>query len=143
VPLPATRVIHPRFSAHHRAVAAGGHTGAVRITRPAAAGTTGPDGTWMPPPVVVVYEGPASVSPRPTTQRAAMVQGERRIVLREYIVGIVWDAAVVAVDDLVEVTGAADPLLAGVVLRVADVQGGAEQWERMLVCTENVTEAGV
>lgn len=142
MPLPATRVIHPAFSERHRPVASGGHTATVRIVRPATAGVTGPDGTWTPPPVVVVYEGAASISPRPTTQRAAMVQGERRIVLREYIVGIAWDAAVVAVDDLVEVTGAADPLLSGTVLRVADVRGGAEQWERILIATENVTEAG-
>lgn len=141
MPLPTTRVIHARFSEHHRPTATGAMLATCTITREATKGTTGPDGTWTPPSRTTVYTGPARISPRTSEQRN-VVAGDRRVVLREYIVAIQWDAVTIRIDDLVEVTDADDPLLSGTGLRVSDVQMGDQQWERVLVCEENVTEAG-
>ncbi len=141
MPLPSTRPVHPRFSEHHRPSVTASMNAEVRITREGTAGVTGPDGTWTPPPRTVVYEGPARVSPRSTDDRFT-VAGERRIVLRDYVVAVHWDAAEIRVDDLAEVLSADDPQFPGAALRVADVQAGGVQWERVLVCEQNGTEAG-
>ncbi|MDF5758612.1 DUF6093 family protein [Spongiactinospora sp. TRM90649] len=135
MPLPSTRVIGPRWSEHHRPAATGSQTAVVRITRTATDGTTGGDGTWTPPARTTVYDGTARISPHTSEQRFVIV-GDRRTVIRECIVAIEWDAAEVLIEDLVEVVEAVDPRLPGVVLRVEDVQGGSEQWERILVATE-------
>jgi hypothetical protein len=141
MPLPGSRVIHPRFSEHHRPTATSAMAATVTITRPTGGGTTGPDGTWTSAAATAVYAGPARISPRPTDQRHIVV-GERRIVLRDYVVAVRWDAAQVDVDDLVTVGTADDPRLPGTALRVKDVQMGDQEWERILICEENITEAG-
>ncbi|MEU8199287.1 DUF6093 family protein [Microbispora amethystogenes] len=140
MPLPGTRVIHPQFSEHHRPTATSGMCATCHITRAGGEGTTGPDGTFTPGVPLTVYTGAARVSPRPTDQRRA-VSGDRRVVLREYIVAVRWDTAEVRVDDLVTVDEADDPRLPGIGLRVIDVQMGDQEWERILVCEENLTEA--
>ncbi|MGI5155821.1 DUF6093 family protein [Microbispora sp. CA-102843] len=141
MPLPGTRVIHPKFSEHHRPVATGSQNATCHITRAGGGGTTGPDGTWTPDTPLTVYTGPARVSPRPTDQRR-VVSGDRRVVLREYVVAIRWDAEQIQVDDVVVMDTADDPRLPGIGLRVVDVQMGDQEWERILVCEENISEAG-
>jgi len=141
MPLPSTRVIGPGWSDHHRPAATGSQTATVRITRAATTGTTGEDGTWTPPVRTTVYDGTARISPHTSEQRFVVV-GERRTVFSDFLVAIRWDAAPIQVDDLVEVTEAVDPGLVGLVLRVEDVEGGSEQWERLLVATELLAQGG-
>lgn len=138
MPIPGHRPIHSRFSKHHRPVASGTHTSTVIITRLVAGpGTLGPEG-YEPPPASEVYRGPARITPSPTTERNLVV-GEAQVVTRRYALAITWDAAELHVDDLVRVTDGDDPELVGKTLRIADVEYGSVQWERVATAVEDQT----
>jgi hypothetical protein len=59
----------------------------------------------------------------------------------DYKVAIRWDAAEILEHDIVEVLTAADPQLPGRLFQVTDPLGGggSEQWERVLTCSQDIT----
>lgn len=139
-PLPNTSLIPAEWSQHHRPTATATQTGRCDISRPGTGpGTTDPDGVWHPPAPTSVYSGPCRITPRPATERVS-VSGEQRVTTRDYAVAIEWDAADTREGDLVTVTEATDPRLVGKTLRVVDVRYATEQWERVHVCEDNLTE---
>jgi hypothetical protein len=140
MPLPGTRVIHDRFSEHHRPVATGTMRARIAFTR---AGT-GPgaynEGTGKTdPPARVPIGGalPCRIQPRAAADRIARV-GDQLLTLRGYLVTLPHDAPDILVDDLGTVTAADDALLVGRVLKVLDVVYASEQWERDLTCEDDL-----
>lgn len=139
MPLPGTRVIHPRWSEHHRPTATSAMTAACEITRAATTGqpaTTAADGTWTPPSArTTVYTGPCRVVPE-TSDEQRLTTEERQVTRRRYAVMVTWDSGEFHIGDQVKVTEAADPQLAGKAFRVVDVTYGSEQWQRNLLAEE-------
>ncbi|MFI6296854.1 DUF6093 family protein [Nonomuraea sp. NPDC050790] len=141
MPLSGHTPIHPRWSEHHRPVATGTQTGTCTIRRPGTGdGTQDPDGTWHPPAPTVVYAGPCRITPQ-TDDARYVVSGERRVTTRGYEVAIEWDAAEILEGDHLTVDTARDPRLPDTELRVMDVRMASEQWERVLVCEQDLTDA--
>lgn len=139
-PLAGHTPIHPRWSEHHRPVATGTQTGTCTITRPGTGdGTTDPDGTWHPPTPTDVYAGTCRITPQ-TADARYVVSGDRRVTIRGYELAIEWDAADVREGDNVTIVTAKDPRLAGVELRVTDVRMASEQWERVLIAEQDLTD---
>jgi len=136
MPLPGTRVIHPRWSERHRPTASGTLTSTCVITRRTGAGTTGPTGTFTPAAAATIYTGPCRVVVAQNTSERLLVRGDAEETHRRYQVSIRYDADDLQVGDLVTITAAVDPHLAGKGLRVIDVRYGSEQWERDLICDE-------
>ena len=130
---------HARWSAHHRPVASGTHTGTCAITRPGSGDGTLVDGVWTPPAATTVYTGPCRVTPLSGNSRY-VVAGEQRTILRGYEIAITWDATLIHEGDTCEVLTAQDPRLEGVQLRVLDVRMGSEQWERVLIAEQDLTD---
>jgi hypothetical protein len=135
MPLGGSHVIHPHWSAHHRPTATSTMTSECVITRRSPSGTTDDDGKWTPAAPSDIYSGTCRVQVLTTNERVLVV-GETQNTRRRYQVSIEWDAAEISIDDLVCITKAKDPRLAGKQLRVADIAYGSEQWERDLVCME-------
>jgi hypothetical protein len=132
---PASQVIHPRWSAHHRPTATATMTAQCTITRTSGDGTTGPDGTWTPDGPSTFYEGPCRVQALTTNERIE-VAGEDQNTVRRYLVSVQYDTERVEVNDLVTVTEAVDVGLVGMGFRVVDVRYGSEQWQRDLIAEE-------
>jgi hypothetical protein len=141
MPLPGTRVIHPRWSQHHRPTATGGLTGTCDVTRRGTGkGVMDPDtGVVTPPARVTIASGvPCRVQAVTQTAGDRTVAGDE-VTQREYLVSLQWDTAAVEVDDWVTITAARDAQLSGRSLRVIDVLHGTEQWQRDLHCLDDLT----
>lgn len=138
-PLAGHGPIHPRWSAHHRRTAVGTLTGTCRITRPEGEGTLDGDGVWHPPAAAEVYRGPCRIT-APAGISNPLV-GDQPTGMGDYKVAIRWDTAEILEHDVVEVLTAADPQLPGRLFRVTDPLGGggSEQWERVLTCSQDIT----
>ena len=136
MPLPGTRPIHPRWSEHHRPTPTGTLTGTCTIThRPAAGGTTGPTGNYTPPAAVTIYDGPCRIIPVRTDERLR-ARGGTQQTNRRYQVSIRYDADALTLGDILTITEAQDPQMAGMKLRIIDLRYGTEQWERDLIADE-------
>ncbi|MBN6054519.1 hypothetical protein JYK22_21435, partial [Nonomuraea sp. RK-328] len=140
VPLAGHSPIPARWSEHHRPVATGTQTGTCTITRAGSGeGTIDDDGVWHPPTASTVYSGPCRITPQSADARV-VVSGDHRVTIRGYEVAIEWDAAEVREGDNVTVVTAADPRLPGMQLRVTDVRMASEQWERVLITEQDLTD---
>lgn len=137
MPLPNTRVIHPDFQAHHRAVTDGAMAATCVITRPSSPGTPVFDegtATSTHSTPATVYNGPCRITARPVAP-AGEVVADRTVDLGDYIVGIPADAAAVQVNDQVTVqVNGDDPTLVGLRLTVNGVRHGSIAWQRDLTC---------
>lgn len=141
MPLPSTRVIHDRWSAHHRPTATGAMTATCVITRAATAGTTGLDGTWTPGPRTTIYTGACRAYPyTPVGGQKRVISGERQTTQRGYRIQIEYDSPEIVIGDIVEITDAADADAVGLKFRVADVKYAWENFARDLIADE--IEAG-
>ena len=121
MPLAGHTPVHPKWSHHHRPVASGGHTGRCEITRATGEGSLDPvTGVWHPPAATPVYSGPCRVTLHPTASTTQV--GDQPVVIRSGEVAIEWDAADVFVDDIVTITGTADPGTDGLQLRVTGIR---------------------
>lgn len=138
MPLRGTRVIHPRFQAHHQAVVAGQMTAECTITRTASTGTVPAfdetAGRSVHPASVTVYSGPCRVQMQSDTSGNTEV-GHRMVSSATCRVTIPYNADLMEVGDLVQVTAAADdPDLAGLTLTVTGVHRSSIRWQQDLVC---------
>lgn len=138
MPRPGSRVVHPRFEEQNRSTVTGTMTAEVVITRDGGPGVFDP-GTRKTPqlPDVTVYTGPARVQTVLRMTRPVEFGGQQ-VTLHRYQVSVVWDAAELRVDDVVRITGASDPRLAGRRLRVVDVLFSSLQLQRDLVCEDDL-----
>lgn len=132
MPLPNTKVFHARWSEHHQPTVTGGMTAECVITRAAATGITGADGSWTPPVRTQIYAGPCRVGMPPRSREALRVSGEDQQTRLRYAVGIRHDTDQIHVGDQIEITAAVDPLLVGLKLRIADARYGSERWQQDL-----------
>lgn len=141
-PLAGHTPIHPRWSEHNRPVASGTHTGTCAITRPGTGpGTTDPDGTWHPPAATAVYAGPCRVASRSARSGVVWhVSGEEKVAEYDYVVAIEWDADEVLEHDVVTFNTATDPHLPGKQFQVVGIINASQLWERILLCTANLTD---
>lgn len=142
MPFPATRVIHPDWSPHHRATAESTMTVGVRITRAGTGEGTYNPGTGQtdPPAPTEVAACQARIQARTAGDRIARV-GDQTVTLRGYLVPVPVDAGDIRVDDRIEVTSVGpdeDPQLLGLQLRVLDVLYGSQVWERDLICEDDL-----
>ncbi|OLT24414.1 hypothetical protein BJF79_13815 [Actinomadura sp. CNU-125] len=136
MPLPNTRVIHPNWSAHHRPTATGAMTATCRITRTDGDGTVGADGTWTPPAATTVYTGPCMVI-APSFERNPRVSAEQtQMTRRDYMVSVPWDVPEIHIGDVITVTSAVDPRLAGRTFAVTGLEYESEQWQRTMLAEE-------
>lgn len=138
MPLPGTRVIHPRWSERHRPTATSAMTSTCVITRAASTGegaVTAADGTWTPGQRTTIYTGPCRVVPETSNEERIPTQ-DMQVTRRRYAVMIRWDGDAFQIGDQIQITEAADPQLAGKAFRVVDVTYGSEQWQRNLLAEE-------
>jgi hypothetical protein len=140
VPLPGSRVIHPRWSEHHRPTSTAAFTAECVITRATGAGTTDADGVWTPSPDgdPPVYAGGCRAVPLSTDQGRFRVSGETQATPRRYYISVEYDAATVLVGDIVTFTASQDTGMVepGLKVRVTDIRYGSEQWQRDLLAEE-------
>lgn len=142
-PLAGHGPIHARWSEHHRRTAVGTLTGTCRITRAAGEGVLDDDGVWHPPTSTTVYTGPCRITAPAGISNP--VVGDQPTGMGDYKVAIRWDAPEILELDIVEIFIAADPQLPGRLFMVTDPLGGGgtEQWERVLTCTQDITNREV
>lgn len=140
MPLAGHKPMHGRWSEHHRPVATGTQTATCTITRPTDGGGTLDDArVWHPAETSTVYRGPCRVTPQSADSRY-VVSGDQRVTTRGYEVAIEWDAAEVLEGDNIRIDTARDPRLTGMDLRVTDVRMASEQWERILIAEQDLTD---
>jgi hypothetical protein len=142
MPLPGSRVIHPRWSEHHLPTATAAFTGRCVITRASGTGSTGEDGTWTPSPDSdpPVYSGRCRAVGLGTDQGRFRVSGDAQETPRRYAVSIEYNTARILIGDTITFTEAQDDEedagLVGLQFRVVDVAYGTEQWQRDLLAEE-------
>ncbi|MBM0237735.1 hypothetical protein JNW88_12210 [Micromonospora sp. ATA32] len=133
MPLPNTRVIHPRFEQHHRPVTESAMTTTGRLLRPDETGTRDPVSgrtTFAEP--ALVWEGSARLRANTGTPT---VQADRIVTVGGYLLVLPADTPVPHVRDVWEVGDCdGDPSLAGARLRVVDVPRSGLSWQRNIGC---------
>lgn len=133
MPLPNTRMIHPRWQGHHAPVVVGGMEARVRLSRPAGLGTRNP-ATGKTPEVGprIYYEGPARVQNRGGVSPAAS-DAAREVATGNYLVAVPIEVgAEPLLGDLVDVLASPDPLQVGLRLYVVDVPTATQVLQRNL-----------
>lgn len=137
MPLPGTKVIHPRFSPAHQAVSEAAMTGVCDITRPGTGrGTMAADGTVTNPATTVAADVPCRITAQNGDDRTT-VAGEQLVTYRRYDVAIAADLEVQE-GDVITVLVAKDPHLTGRSLRVTDMQHGTEVWQRTFTAIDDL-----
>lgn len=134
MPLPGTRVIPIDWSEHHQPTADLTMTSQCQVTRNNGSGTTGDDGTWTPPPVVVIYSGICRVVREPG-EELNPISGDQRLTTRRYSVQLKVDAGEILVGDVLTITSGNDQIL-GRSFRVESARVSSEEWSRNLVVIE-------
>lgn len=136
MPLPNSRLLHPRFHKELRgsAVADRGLPDTCRIVRATAGqGTIDPEsGLWTPPAGTTVFTGCCRVQPDPRSRPKTADTTDELLVLQRYKASIPWDAPEVLVDDVLTVTCTHDPHMAGRHFIVRDVKFDTFQVRRFL-----------
>nr|WP_297424783.1 DUF6093 family protein [uncultured Actinotalea sp.] len=137
-PLPGTRVVHPRWSGHHRPTTAGSRTATCTIT-------TGGAGDWSPTTgptagtATVVHTGTCRVQALNSGANAVDAAGQI-VVRRPYLVTIISDAPDIPVGARVRIdTCPNDARLIGKTLTVADPKYGSLRFDRDLLCDLDLT----
>lgn len=135
---PGSRVIDPRWSAHHRPVAVGTMTARCTIDRDGDGAPVWDDetGTWTKPDRVVLYtDMPCRVQQQKQPQEAST--GGEEVTTHDYLVPVPVSVVGVKVGHQVLVDACPDDLsLVGRRLTVTDVQRGSLVWERDLICID-------
>ncbi|GGM27133.1 hypothetical protein GCM10011608_09900 [Micromonospora sonchi] len=134
MPLPNSRLIHPRFEEHHRPTVEASMTVEVRLSRPAVGGvrdkTTGVTSFDGETPL---WQGQAAL--RANDGGSPTVQADRVVALGGYLLRLPADAPAPQVRDVVDVLGeVSDPSLVGARLRVVDVPRNGLSWQRTVGC---------
>jgi hypothetical protein len=138
MPLPNRRtVFDPRWNDRHRPVAAATLTDDCIITRGGGPGTVDPNGNWTPTAGTTVYTGKCRIQAAGMADRVAVV-GEEQITTGLYHAAVPHDAPQIQVGDVITVTAAEDPRLTGRHLSVLDHLYGSQQWQRDLLCQDNL-----
>ncbi|WP_433460696.1 DUF6093 family protein [Micromonospora sp. CA-248212] len=134
MPLPNTRLIHPRFEEHHRPVAERQATAECRVERPAQQALWDDQaGKNVYPPPELLYEGPCryqylSAAGQPVVADTTTPLADVRITLP--VGSVVYQA-----NDQVTLTATAtNPDLVGRGLSVTAVSGSSISWQRDLTC---------
>lgn len=138
MPLPSTKVIHPRWSDHHAPVPAGAMTATCTAY-------IGGEGSWdpvngaTPGETTPLYVGPCRAQALNRSAGEADSAGQP-VVEHPYLVVINRDAAELPIGTRVLIdTCPDDPQLVGKVLTVADITMGSLRWERDLLCDLDIT----
>lgn len=133
-------VIPPNWSEHHRPTATATMTATCDITRDGVG-----DGAFDPvtgkttPPARqnIALDQPCRVQ-RSAFPEQARAQAEQVITTRTYLVALPHDVTEPKVDDLVKITACRDADLVGRSLLVLDVRYASEQWQRDLICQDDL-----
>ena len=133
VPLPNTRMIHPRWQDRHAPVVLGGMEAQVRLSRPAGLGTRDPEtGATAEIPAAVYYEGPARLQRR-TPLAPAGSDTARNVTTGDYLLAVPVDVgAEPQRGDIADMIASPDPLQVGVRLYVTDVPTATQILQRNL-----------
>lgn len=115
-------------------------TGTCVITRATTGGSRDGNNVWLPSPREVIYAGVCRINPPGGVSNPVI--GDQRIGTTDYPVAIPWDAPEILEHDIVEIRTARDPQLLGRKVMVTDPvgAGGTEQFERVLTCTQDITQ---
>jgi len=135
MPLPGTRVIHPRFQEHHQPTVRGQMTAACRVTRPSPTPTGWDDeaGRSIYPEPMLIYEGMCRAQRQVDGEQVTVA--DRTTTVTRVVVTVPFDAATFAVNDVVEMTKCHDDVdLVGLRLKVRDIRHASIAWQRDLVC---------
>ena len=137
MPLPNTRVIHTRFSTHHRATADSTKTALCIITREPATGATRDSGTFTTTdatPTEVAADVQCRVQVAARDPKRATPLPVVDVTSVDYLVTVPATTATVLIDDVITITSSPHPDTDGLVLRVTGIPLASEAWERALMC---------
>lgn len=137
MPLPSSRIVHPRWVEHAREHMDTSFPDTCTIRHPGGtAGTFDPEtGNTPTVPYPAHYSGPCAAEDDPTAARELLV-AEQEVTLAVTVVRVPWSVTDVAEGDLVTVTDSADPVLvARGEMTVTDVQASTSATYRRLLCT--------
>lgn len=135
MPLPNTRLIHPRFEDHHRPVAAGQMTGTCRIERPSTDPPTWDDtaGRDVQAPPTLLYDGPCRYQYLSPAGQPIVADAETP--LADVRITVPVPAVEYQDNDLVTMTASTkNPDIADRKLTVTAVSGSSISWQRDLTC---------
>lgn len=135
MPLSNTSMFHPQFEARHRPTANGQLTAECVITRPSSTPNAWDDaaGQNVYPTPSSVYSGACRVQRQ--AEATAVTVADRTVPVAGFVVVIPTTAALVQVNDVVEVTVCVgDPALVGRTLKVRYALRGSITWQRDLIC---------
>lgn len=136
VPLPKTRLIHPRFEQHHRPVADGQATATCRIERAAQHALWDDQaGRNVYPPPELLYEGPCRY--QYLSAAGQPVVADTTTPLADVRVTVPVGSVVYQANDVVTLTATAtnpDLVVPPRTLSVTAVSGSSISWQRDLVC---------
>lgn len=147
MPIPGSRIFHPKFNTHHRPVAVAGMPSVCDIIRPGQPPASRHDPT--PEPVYLVRDWPCRIQQRTQPARAMQVDQPQNV--RSYLVTLALEGLpdIPVGDRGAIVTNIRsrgprgidpDPSLQRRTLRVVDAQYGSVMWERDLICEDNLTQ---
>lgn len=143
MPLPNTRIIHPRWQDHHQPVILGTMTAWVRLSHPGGLGVRDPvTGRTPEMPPTPYYEGPGRVQARGGTSPAD-TPSDRELATGAYLVAVPYDIdGVPERFDLVDVLAGDDPLMIGQRLYVVDIPTASVILQRSFGCDLNRPNRG-
>lgn len=143
MPLPNTRIIHPRWQQHYQPVILGTMTALVRLSHPGGLGVRDPvTGRTPDADPVPYYEGPGRVQARGGAAPSETTAG-REITSGPYLVAVPYELPdEPLLYDLVDVLDGDDPLMVGQRLYVVEVPTASIILQRSLGCDLNQPTRG-
>jgi hypothetical protein len=136
MPFPGSRVIVPRWEAHHRPVLATTRTAMITFRRISGPPVHDPATGSTDQPRTVVYTGSCRIQEHQINAHSA-VAGAELITTHAYQVSLDV-AAALQKDDIGTVDASNDPTLVGRELRVNDIQRGSLLFERDVICIDDL-----
>ncbi len=140
MPFPSTRVVHPRWSAHHQPVTEDAMNALVTIEFGGTEPTWSSGGVSTEGEAAVTYTGPARITYVPAQAREADA-ADQEVALRRVDVALPREASPQQVDARVRVdavNGNGPAWLVGRVLTVASLGRSSHAWEQLLECVDDL-----
>lgn len=138
MPFPGSRVIHPRWEAHHRPVLETTWTATITFKRASGPPVHDPETGSTSQPTTTVYSGPCRIQEHQISAHEADAAAQRITTHAYQVSGPV--EMNLELDDVGTVDASNDPTLVGRPLRVTDIQRGSLLFQRDVTCIDDLED---